>query len=188
MRHYTVPHKVDMVVPLLFIFLYCEMRHYTVPHKVDMVVPRLFIFLYCEMRHYTVPGKDSIIALLLLHFLVLWTEKLYSTWQGKHYCATLASSSCTVNSLSGQTVWSMDMLLHQLLLLLEQKWVWMMIRFFECEVASTGTGSSILVLFEHNRLDSQLVAIPTKDFVHTWIDSRSGFQLLLTHECHTIRQ
>jgi len=59
------------------------------------------------------------------------------------------------------------MLLHQPLLQSEQKWVWMMIRFFECEVASIGTGSSILVLFEHNRLDSQLEAIPTEDFVHT---------------------
>jgi hypothetical protein len=45
-----------------------------------------------------------------------------------------------------------------------------------------------LVLFGHNRLDSQLVAIPAKDFVHTWIDSPSRFQLLLTEECNTSRQ
>jgi hypothetical protein len=61
----------------------------------------------------------------------------------------------------------MGMLLHQPLLQLEQKLAWMMIQFFECEVASIGTDFSILVLFGHNRLDSQLVAIPAKDFVHT---------------------
>jgi hypothetical protein len=61
----------------------------------------------------------------------------------------------------------MDMLLHQPLLRLEQKLAWMMIQFFECEVASTGTGFSILVLFGHSQLDSQPAAIPTMDFVHT---------------------
>jgi hypothetical protein len=163
-----------------------ELKGYTVPGKVDIIALLFYLLiLWTEKLYGTWQGRHYCTTFYLL---VLWTEKLYGTWQGRHYCATLASSSCTVNSLSGQTVWSMGMLLHQPLLQSEQRSVWMMIRFVECEVASIGTGSSISVLFEHSRLDSQLVAIPTEDFVHTWIDSPSGFQLLLTHECNTSRQ
>ena len=172
---------------LAYLLVLWTEKLYTVSGKVA-IVPLLLTFLYCELRSYTEPNKEGITALLLLLLLVLWTEKLYGTWQGKHYCATLASFSCTVNSLSGQTVWNMGMPLHQPPLRSEQRLVWMTIRFVECEVASIGTGSSISVLFEHNRLDSQLEAIPKEDFVHTWIDSPSGFQLLLTQECNTIRQ
>jgi hypothetical protein len=60
----------------------------------------------------------------------------------------------------------MDMLLHQPRSPLEQKWVWMMILSFECEVASTRTGFLILVLFGHSLLDSQPGATPAEDFVH----------------------
>jgi hypothetical protein len=60
----------------------------------------------------------------------------------------------------------MGKLLRRPLLQWEQKLVWMTIQFFEYGVASIGTDFSILVLFGHNQLDSQPVAIPTKDFVH----------------------
>jgi hypothetical protein len=74
------------------------------------------------------------------------------------------------------------MLLHQPQLLLEQKLVWKMILSSECEVASTETGFSIWVLSGHSQLDLQPAAAPTAGFSHTWIDSLSGFQLLLTEE------